>query len=250
MDRSGSDAGIGAKNAPQQQNMDAVEKMLAESNLSAKEVYDFAANRLQSGIGGENPKIMWFQLSDFKPQSEQEATMIKFLRNARSDIATLNDDETFTDLNISARDLEQFKLRYGGDYHQNLERLAQLKRRFESSLPALDENGDGVLSKPELKTGADNSALDESTRKFADLLHSDFENLSGNHFATKYNPGYRAIGLLQFESMERYYDFSRTSGIGNSILPGYMNSNNRIRLKIASWLDSADKKGIFGPGQR
>ncbi|HMO22965.1 MAG TPA: hypothetical protein PKC98_18535, partial [Candidatus Melainabacteria bacterium] len=95
----------------------------------------------------------------YKPQDAKEADIVNFLRNARSTLSGMNDDDVLPDRHISIRDMQQFKIRYDGTYKQNLERFGELERKFSSALPELDINGDGTLTKVELLRSAERQGL-------------------------------------------------------------------------------------------
>lgn len=126
---------------------DAIEKLLANSKLTADEVSDFYFSRKSKLDSFNNGYVRDFSLEQYKPQDAKEGNIIAFLRDARSELAGMNDDDVLPDRHISTKDMEQFKIRYDGTYKQNLERFGELERRFSSALPELDINGDGILTK-------------------------------------------------------------------------------------------------------
>ncbi|MBI1269534.1 hypothetical protein GC174_03785 [bacterium] len=189
---------------------DAVEKLLANNRLTADEVSDFYFSRKSKLDPFNNGSVRDFSLEQYKTQDAKEGNIIAFLREARSELAGMNDDDVLPDRHISTKDMEQFKIRYDGTYKQNLERFGELERRFSSALPELDINGDGILTKVELTRGAENQSINESSRNYAAFLDSEFPLFSGRYGKTKFNPGILAIGKDSFSREQSKFDFDES----------------------------------------
>lgn len=218
---------------------DAVEKLLAGSRLTADEVSDFYTARQNKLDPFNNGSVSDFTLEQYKPQDAKEADIVNFLRNARSTLAGMNDDDILPDRHISARDMEQFKIRYDGTYRQNLERLGELGQKFSAALPELDINGDGILTKVELTRGTENQSISEASRNYAAFLNSEFPRFYSSYGRTKHNPGIRAIGEGSFRREVNQFDFDKSK------LRSSLFSASAVSFTGPVWLTALAAAGIY-----